>query len=87
MDSIISEQKYSGENTEYLEYLIDETENAYNEEKYKIGDELCRRFMKIVTDIQTESNGPRRSRRFCRHCGNTLEPNSTFCSVCGERLL
>jgi len=86
MDSLISEIKYSGENTEYLEYLIRESEKAYDEERYKIGDELCRRFMNLINDLKYESKYSKRSRLYCRYCGNPIEADSTFCSVCGEKL-
>lgn len=29
---------------------------------------------------------PKYSVRFCRHCGNSLVPGSTFCSSCGGRV-
>jgi hypothetical protein len=87
IDSIISDIKYSGENTEYLEYLLSEIETSYNDEKYKIGDELCRRFMNVINDIKNESKTPKRGRMYCRYCGSTLPQDSSFCSSCGERII
>ena len=86
MDSLIPDVKYSGENTEYLEYLIREAEQAYDEERYKIGDELSRRFMNILKDLTYESKYSKQSKVYCRYCGNTIPPDSSFCSVCGEKL-
>jgi hypothetical protein len=86
MDSLIAEMKYAGDNTEYLEYLFHETENAYNEEKYKIGDELARKFINVLKDFQIEERTSTHSWIYCRFCGNSIPSDSTFCSFCGEKL-
>ena len=86
MDSIIPEIFEKGENTDYLEYLIREAEDAYYDERYKVGDEICRRFMNLVKDLEFESSIPQRSKLFCRYCGNAIPPDSAFCTICGEKL-
>ena len=86
MDSIILEIQESGENTEYLEYLIREAENAYNNERFKVGDEICRRFIGLIRELEYEESAPKRSKIYCRYCGNAAQPDSRFCTICGEKL-
>ncbi len=86
MHSLIEEFKASGENTEYLEYLFFETEKSYNEEKLKIGDELARRFIGVIKDLEFEDKIVNQSWIYCRYCGNSIPRDSTFCSYCGDKL-
>jgi hypothetical protein len=86
MESLIPQIFKSGENTDYLEYLVHEAENAYYEERYKVGDEVCRRFMTLVKELEFESTIPHRSKLYCRYCGNAIPPDSAFCTICGEKL-
>jgi hypothetical protein len=86
MDSLVSETQSSGENTDYLEHLVNEAENAYNNERFKVGDEICRKFMTVVKELELEARTPKQSKIYCRYCGNALPADSTFCAVCGEKL-
>jgi hypothetical protein len=87
MERLIQDFKISGENTEYLEYLFNETETAYNEEKYKIGDELAKRFIAVTRDLEFEEKIVNQTWIYCRYCGNAIPRDSTFCSFCGDKLL
>ncbi|WP_455392748.1 hypothetical protein [[Eubacterium] cellulosolvens] len=86
MDSFVAKIQRSGENTDYLEYLINEAETAYNNERYKVGDEICRKFMMVIKELEIEKRTPRKSKIYCRYCGNSIPTDSTFCTVCGEKL-
>jgi hypothetical protein len=86
MERLIAEFKQAGENSEYMEYLFRETENAYNDEKYKLGDELARRFINVTKDLEFEEKITNQTWMYCRYCGNNIQRDSTFCSHCGERL-
>ena len=86
MDRVVLQIQRTGENTEYLEFLIHEAETAYNEDRYKVGDEISGRFHSIVKELEYEANIPQRSKVYCRHCGSSLPGDSSFCSVCGEKL-
>jgi hypothetical protein len=86
MERLIAEFKHAGENSEYMEYLFRETENAYNSEKYKLGDELARRFINVTKDLEFEEKMTNQTWMYCRYCGNNIQRDSTFCSHCGEKL-
>jgi hypothetical protein len=86
MDRMVLQIQRTGENTEYLEFLIHEAEAAYNEDRFKVGDEISGRFHSIVKELEYEANTPQRSKVYCRHCGSSLPGDSSFCTVCGEKL-
>ena len=86
MDTMVMEIRETGENVNYLEYLIRQAEFAYNEERYKVGDELCRRFRGLTKELEFEAAEPKRTKIYCRYCGSNIPPDSTFCTVCGEKL-
>ncbi len=87
MDNLIVNLRTAGENTKYLEYLLHEIEEAYYNERYKIGDEIARRFMTITNDLDNENKKLNHSWVFCRFCGTTIPQDSSFCSYCGKKLL
>jgi hypothetical protein len=86
MERLIAEFKHAGENSEYMEYLFNETETAYNEGKYKLGDELARRFINVTKDLEFEEKMATQTWMYCRYCGNSIQGNSSFCSHCGEKI-
>jgi hypothetical protein len=86
MDSIVQELKMTGESTDYFEYLIQEAESAYNNERYKVGDEISRRFKGLIRELELESKPTGRALVYCRYCGSSIPPDSSFCTVCGEKL-
>jgi hypothetical protein len=86
MDALVSEIRMTGENTEYLEYLIREAESAYINERYKVGDEICERFLELTRELNLESIESERATVYCRFCGSSIPRDSAFCTVCGKKL-
>jgi len=86
MDALVAEIHMTGENTEYLDYLIREAENAYNNDRYKVGDEICQRFLELTRELNLESIKSERATVYCRFCGSGIPRDSAFCTVCGKKL-
>jgi hypothetical protein len=89
MQSLLSNINVSNEELGYLEYLIQQTEEAnYAGDKNK-AEEFGLKYKELIIDLMKNNGQPDQSSRnfeFCRFCGESVPIESTFCSKCGEKL-
>ena len=89
MQSLLSNINVSNEELGYLEYLIQQTEEANDAGNKNKAEEFGIKYKELIIDLMKNNGQPDQSSRnfeFCRFCGESLPIESTFCSKCGEKL-
>jgi hypothetical protein len=89
MESLMNNVDLNSEELGYLEYLIQQTEEAYERGILEKAEECSSKYKEIIIDLM-KNNGKypssTRNFEFCRFCGESVPIDSTYCSKCGEKL-
>ncbi|MCK5560369.1 MAG: zinc ribbon domain-containing protein, partial [Thermoplasmata archaeon] len=88
MESLLTTIEVTDEELGYLEYMIQQTEEAYEKHDDFKAEAFSAKFKDIVSDLMRGQNKSlsKNNFEFCRFCGETVMTGSKFCNKCGEKL-